>query len=29
MVNDEYYGDLTPKKVKEIIESLRARGDAK
>lgn len=29
MVNDEYYGDLTPKKVKEIIENLRARGDAK
>jgi len=29
MVNDEYYGDLTPKKVKEIVESLRARGDAK
>ncbi len=29
MVNDEYYGDLTPKKVKEIIESLRTRGDAK
>jgi NADH-quinone oxidoreductase subunit E len=29
MVNDEYYGDLTPKKVKEIVESLRARGDVK
>jgi len=29
MVNDEYYGDLTPKKVKEIIENLRARGDAR
>lgn len=29
MVNDEYYGDLTPKKVKEIIENLKARGDAK
>ncbi|MGB9790418.1 NADH-quinone oxidoreductase subunit NuoE [Thermotoga caldifontis] len=29
MVNDEYYGDLTPKKVKELIERLKAGGDAK
>lgn len=29
MVNDEYYGDLTPKKVKELIERLKTGGDAK
>lgn len=29
MVNDEYYGDLTPKKVKELIERLKAGGDAR
>ncbi|KAF2958513.1 NADH-quinone oxidoreductase subunit E [Thermotoga sp. Ku-13t] len=29
MVNDEYYGDLTPKKVKELIERLKAGGDVK
>jgi len=29
MVNDTYYGDLTPKKVREIIEKLRAGGDEK
>lgn len=28
MINDQYYGDLTPKKVREIIENLRNGGDA-
>ncbi len=29
MINDQYYGDLTPKKVKELIENLRSGGDAR
>ncbi len=29
MINDQYYGDLTPKKVREIIENLRNGGDAR
>ncbi|AEH51621.1 NADH-quinone oxidoreductase subunit NuoE family protein [Pseudothermotoga thermarum] len=29
MINDEYFGDLTPKKVREIIENLRNGGDKK
>lgn len=27
MINDQYYGDLTPRKVKELIENLRKGGD--
>ncbi len=26
MINDQYFGDLTPRKVKEIIENLRNGG---
>ncbi|MGJ8454697.1 NADH-quinone oxidoreductase subunit NuoE [Pseudothermotoga sp. U03pept] len=29
MVNDQYYGDLTPKKIIELIDSLRNGGDTK
>lgn len=28
MINDQYYGDLTPRKVKELIENLRNGGGA-
>lgn len=27
MINDQYYGDLTVKKIREIIESLRQGGE--
>jgi len=29
MINDQYYGDLTPKKLIELINSLRNGGDTK
>lgn len=29
MINDQYYGDLTPKKLKELIDGLRIGGDVK
>ncbi|HEY8542377.1 MAG TPA: NAD(P)H-dependent oxidoreductase subunit E, partial [Pseudothermotoga sp.] len=29
MINDQYYGDLSPKKVRELIENLRNGGEVR